>query len=310
MYKLEHSSLVAVMRNDPVKLADFAGRHNVPKTYTDASLLINDPEVDIVYVATPPDTHLKYALEVLAAGKHVYVEKPMAMDHAQCMEMVDAARSAGRKLFVAYNRRALPYFLKIRQLLDEGAIGEAMAVEVTYIRPESDVDGDPLRRPWRLKKEVGGEGYFYDLAPHTLDILDFLLGEITDAAGHAVNKSGLYDVADTVSATLRFGSGVCGTGLWCFAAQGQPRQDSVVITGRRGRIKFNSFLFDPIELHSGDRHDLFPIDPPEHIQQHLIGTIIDELRGKGTCPSTGVSAARTSRVMDMILNRGQGCFPI
>ena len=149
MYKTPHSALAAVMRRDAAKAADFARRHGVPKSYTDADALIADPGVDIVYVATPPDSHRELALKVLAAGKPVYVEKPMAMNHAECLDMIAAAERSGQRLFVAYYRRALPYFLKVKELLDSGAIGEVLSVEVRYFRPESPGDRDPARLPWR-----------------------------------------------------------------------------------------------------------------------------------------------------------------
>ncbi|MDR2916598.1 MAG: Gfo/Idh/MocA family oxidoreductase [Tannerella sp.] len=301
MYKLEHSDLVAVMRNNPDKLADFARRHQVARTYTDASQLINDPEVNIVYIATPPGSHKKYAIEALSAGKPVYVEKPMAMNYSECMEMVEAAEKNNQKLFVAYYRRALPYFLKIKQLLDDNIIGKVIAVDIKYIRPEGDADRKPEHQSWHLNRTIGGEGYFYDLAPHTLDILDFLVGEITDAKGYGTNRAGFYEVADTVTAIMQFKSGILGSGIWSFAASGQPQQDDVVITGNRGSIKFNIFKFDPIELYAEDKVQHFTIKPPEHIQQCLIGSIIAELREEGMCPSNGISAARTAKVMDMIL---------
>ena len=190
MYKTPHSALAAVMRRDAAKAADFARRHGVPRSYTDADALIADPGVVIVYVATPPDSHRELALKVLAAGKPVYVEKPMAMNHAECLDMIAAAERSGQRLFVAYYRRALPYFLKVKELLDSGAVGEVLSVEVRYFRPESPEDRDPARLPWRLRREVGGEGYFCDMAPHTLDILDFLLGEIADARGCKTNRGG------------------------------------------------------------------------------------------------------------------------
>lgn len=301
MYKLEHSSLVAIMRNNPDKLADFAQRHGISRTYTDASQLIHDPEVDIVYIATPPGSHKQYTIEALSAGKPVYVEKPMAMNYRECMEMIAAAREAGQKLFVAYYRRALPYFLKIKQLLDDGRIGKIITVDVKYIRAQSDADMKPGDQSWHVDRRIGGEGYFYDLAPHTLDILDFFLGEITDAKGYGTNRAGFYEVADTVAATMQFKSGVIGAGIWAFAAPGQPQQDHVIITGNCGYIKFSTFKFAPIELCTGNKLQHINTEPPEHIQQCLIASIVAELRGEGRCPSTGISGARTSKVMDMIL---------
>lgn len=301
MYETPHSSLVAVMRRNREKLFDFARRHGVARTYTDAGALIADPEVNAVYIATPPDTHKDLALRVLAAGKPVYVEKPMAMTYAESQEIVAAAEKAGQKLFVAFYRRALPYFLKVRELLDSGAIGVPLTVGIRFFRAESAADRDADHLPWRLRKEVGGDGYFYDLAPHTLDILDFLLGEIAEARGFRANLGKFYTVADTVTAELRFRSGVLGTGTWCFVAPEQAHQDSVVITGRKGSIRFSTFLFEPIEIVTAQGSRRFAIPPPEHIQQPLIQTIVDELRGRGHCPSTGVSAARTARVTDLIM---------
>ena len=170
-----------------------------------------------------------------------------------------------------------------------------------YFRPESPGDRDPARLPWRLRREVGGEGYFYDMAPHTLDILDFLLGEIADARGHKANRGGFYDVADTVTASFRFRSGLVGTGAWCFVAPPSAAEDSVVVTGRKGSVRFSTFAFTPVELVTEQGVERFQIASPEHIQGPLIETIVRELRGEGLCPSTGISAARTSRVMDEIM---------
>ncbi|MBB4034656.1 putative dehydrogenase [Dysgonomonas hofstadii] len=300
LYKIEHSELMAIMRRDEAKAKDYAQRHNVPKYYTDADDLINDPEINMIYVATPPSSHKEYTIKALLAGKPVYVEKPMAMDYAECLEMVSAADNAKQKLFVAYYRRGLPYFRKVKELLDSNIIGKVLSVDVKYIRPASEADKDVNIQPWRVKKDIAGDGYFFDMAPHTLDILDFLLGEIEDAKGYACNLAGYYQVSDTVSAIMKFKSGATGTGLWCFVSPEEARQDTVTIMGMNGSIKFNTFSFQPIAVVSGHQVSYYETDQPEHIQQPLIQTIVDELRGIDTCPSTGVSGARTSRIMDMI----------
>lgn len=301
MYLTPHSALTAVMRRDGTKAADFARRHGAARFYTDADQLIADPQVDIVYVATPHSTHKELTIRALEAGKPVYVEKPMAMNHAECLEMLEAAERCGQKLFVAYYRRALPYFRKIRELLDAGLIGTPLRAEVRYLRPAGPEDRDPDHLPWRLRRETGGDGYFYDMAPHTLDILDFLLGEIASAEGMKSNVGGLYEVDDTVAATMRFRSGLFATGIWCFVARPGETEDSVVISGSRGSIRFSTFAFTPIELTTAEGVQRFPFAPPAYIQGPMIETIVAELRGEGCCPSTGSSAARTSRVMDEIM---------
>lgn len=303
LYKIEHSALIAVMRRDEEKVKDYARRHNVQKYYTDADQLIHDTDVNMIYVATPPDSHKEYAIKALQSGKPVYVEKPMAMNYFECIEMVDAAEKAGQKLFVAYYRRALPYFLKVKELLDNDAIGKILTVELRFFRPPSPTDLDKDKQTWRVKKEIAGEGYFFDLAPHTLDILDFLLGEIVEAKGFPDNRGGLYEVADTILCLLKFNSGVTGTGQWCFVAPQGMNEDSIRITGTKGTILFNTFAFQPIQLMNESGTQEFSPEQPEHIQQPLIQTIVDELRGVGECPSTGVSGARTSKVMDWIFGK-------
>jgi len=302
--KIEHSSLIAVMRRNEEKVKDYAQRHNIPKYYTDVDLLINDPDVNAIYIATPPSSHKEYTIKSLMAGKPVYVEKPMAMNYAECQEMIEAAHQANQKLFVAYYRRALPYFQKVRSLLEKNVIGDLLTVEIKHYRSPRLSDLDPNNNDWHIDPNIGGEGYFYDLAPHTLDILDFLLGEINDAKGYSSNRGGLYKVSDTISAVLRFQSGITGSGQWCFVSSKEEEIDRIEIYGKKGKISFSTFAFTPIKVAiEGKKAEFFDLPKPEHIQQPLIQTIVNEIREVGKCPSTGVSGARTSRIMDLILRK-------
>ena len=302
-YKIENSSLVAVMRRDEAKAKDFAFRHNVPYYYTNAETLINNPQVNAVYVATPPNTHKEYAIMAMRAGKPVYVEKPMAMNYEECLEMLRVSEQTRQKLFSAYYRRALPYFLQVKELIDKGVVGDILTVNTSYFRQPSDTDIDPQKQTWRVKKEIAGGGYFFDMAPHTLDILDFLIGEIEDAKAYVANLGKLYDVEDTISATFRFKSGVQGTGQWCYVSSPAAECDQTVISGTKGSISFNTFSFKPIVLTTSEGVNLYDAIQPQHIQQPLIQSIVDELRGKGKCPSTGISGARTSKIMDIMFGR-------
>ncbi len=107
-YKTAYSELIAVMRRDGKKAEDFAKRHHVKKWYTDAERLINDDEVDIVYIATPPNTHKQYAIEAMRAGKPVYVEKPITMNYEEYLELLQVSKETGQRLFPAFYRRGLP----------------------------------------------------------------------------------------------------------------------------------------------------------------------------------------------------------
>ena len=297
--KVEGSELVAVMRRDAEKAADYACRHQVPKWYGDAGELIDDPEVNAVYIATPPGSHAEYTERAAAAGKPVYVEKPMARNYAECQRMIEACDKAGVPLFVAYYRRRLPAFLKVVELLEAGAIGEVRYVSINLIQAAGDLDVKPGN--WRVVPEEAGAGYFFDLASHMLDFLDCALGPIGAVQGQAANQAGRYAAEDVVCANFTFESGVMGSGVWCFTAAASAAADRTEIVGSKGKISYPTFAPTPVRLETEGEEEEFVLLPPENIQQPLIETVVADVLGKGSCPSTGVSAARTSRVMDEVV---------
>ena len=299
LQKAENSALVAVMRRNAAGARDYARRHRVPRWYSDADALIEDPEVDAVYIATPPSSHCLYTLRAAAARKPVYVEKPMARNYSECQRMLGACASAGVPLFVAYYRRALPRFLKVKELLENRAVGDVRFVSVRLFQPPFEQDGDRGNLPWRVVPEIAGAGYFMDLASHTLDLLDYFFGPICSVWGIAANQAGLYRVEDAVVAAWRHRSGVLGQGVWCFTAG--TREDIVEIVGSEGSIRFATFANRPVEVDAHGRREKFQIPHPPHIQQPLIQLVVNTLNGTAECPSTGESAARTSWVMDRIL---------
>lgn len=295
--KADGSQLVAVMRRSPGLAQDYARRHGVQRWYTDAQKLIDDPEVDAVYIATPPHLHCHYTLAAARAGKPVYVEKPMATSTAECEQMIAACRNAGVPIWVAYYRRALPRFLKVKELLESGAIGELRAVTILLTQPAPSFP--PGEIPWRLQPEIAGGGLFVDLASHTLDFLDYLTGPVRSARGFAASQTRAYPAEDIVSAALSFENGVQGAGLWCFSSH--ENEDRVTLTGSAGRITFSTFDNRPVILSTAAGSQYFDIPNPLHIQQPMIQQVVDELLGRGRCESTGESALRTTRVMETIL---------
>ncbi|TBL75145.1 Gfo/Idh/MocA family protein [Paenibacillus thalictri] len=291
--KADNSQLVAVMRRDAALAEDYAARHGVPKWYSDAKQLIEDPEVDAVYVATPPSSHKEYVLQVAQAGKPVYVEKPMAMNYAECQDMIEACEKAGVPLFVAYYRRALPRFVKVKELLASEVIGEVRFVASTQLGRLVN------NSSWRVDPVVSGGGLFVDVGSHTLDLLDYLFGPVAEVHGMAGNQGRFYKAEDIVTATYRFESGVYGTGTWCFASSQDLDRNEIV--GSKGSISFSTFQDKPIVVTSAQGVEEIMIDHPAHVQQPLIQTVVNELLGKGTSPSSGLSGARTSKVMDTLL---------
>lgn len=299
--KAAGSALTAVMRRDRRKAEDYARRHGVPKHYDRAEELINDPEVDAVYISTPPSSHCELALQVAAAGKPCLVEKPMAMNHPQCLEMIEAFRHKGLPLFVAYYRRALPRFLKVRELLRQSAIGKVTSLHI--VQYDRLASGEKAQ-DWRFNPAVAGAGLFLDLASHGIDLLDFLAGPVKSASGYALNTGRSYEAEDVTAACFQFASGCVGTGIWNFNAD--HSEDGIVITGTEGVLRTPVFTDGDVIVRNGSDEAVFPLRNPPHVHQPLIQTVVDQLLGRGRCESTGESGARTSRILDRCLESYYG----
>jgi predicted dehydrogenase len=302
--KIAHSSLVAVMGRDPKKASDYAFRHGIPKWYDSADELIADPDINAVYIATPPDSHLEYAAKVMRAGKAAYVEKPMARNGAECEEMNRISLETGSPLFVAFYRRSLPYFLKLKELIDSRVIGDPRCVNIhLHWQPyDEEVAPDPKPR-WRVFPELSGGGHFHDLASHQFDFLEFVFGPIKYAAGIARNQAGLYKADDIVVANFEFESGLLGSGSWCYTVNKEQRIDEAQIIGSLGRIIFSFFEKYTIRVETASGEEEYHIPYPEHVQQPLLEEIVKELRGEGKSPSNGLTGARASDLLDRITAR-------
>jgi predicted dehydrogenase len=299
------SALVAVMRRQGHLAADFARRHGVPRWYDDARALVHDPEVDAIYVATPPGAHVEGVALAAAAGKPVYVEKPMARHTAECDAMLAACAAAGQKLFVAYYRRALPRFLRVREILTSGVLGPLTQVSYRFATP-LPANADPAQGGWRLAAATSGGGLLLDLGSHVLDLIDFFTGPIPldTIHAHAARIVPVTDAEDTLTAVFRTAAGTPAVTAWNFAAG--AREDCLEFTGTAGRLSCSVFSTETIRLETAAGAETFTFPNPPHIAQPLIQTIVDELLGRGTCPSDGASARRTNAVIDRMLEAYYG----
>jgi predicted dehydrogenase len=298
--KVEGSRLIAVMRRNKSLAEDYALRHNVPKVYSYADDLIKDKEINAVYIATPPASHMEYALAVIKARKPVYIEKPMAVNYSECLKINNTAHKYNIPVFVAYYRRALPGFLKVKDLIESGSIGKVRLLQIQLFKAPSDSEKSGIL-PWRVDPSLSGGGHFFDLACHQLDYFDYLFGPVQKVKSIVLNHGGLYKAEDFVTAEFVFHDGIIGTGTWCFNLSEESNRDIIEITGTQGTIRFSTFNFEPIVLVNDSGRQEFINERPEHVQYFLIEKIVRALEGKGTSPSTGITGARTSRIMDEIV---------
>ncbi|MEA3495760.1 MAG: Gfo/Idh/MocA family oxidoreductase [Bacteroidota bacterium] len=298
-YKSDNSELIAVMRRDVIKAKDYAKRHNVKKYYSDADSLINDNEINAIYIATPPSSHAEYAIKAMKVGKAVYVEKPMALNYLQAKEMIRVSREQNVALFVAYYRRLLEYFIKVKELLESGVLGKITQFHLNLTKPLK-TEKYLNKKPWRVIPEISGGGYFYDLGSHQIDILDFLFGKAKTVKGKAVNNSKLYEAEDTVSAFFEFENDIIGTANWNFGSVASVNVDFMKIIGTKGKIEFSFFSFNPIILTTDKGKEKYYYKRPKHIQQNMVQDIVNMLTGKIDLNDNAISGLRTSMILEEI----------
>lgn len=297
--KTEGFEIVAVMRRDAEKAADYAKRHGIKKYYSDADALINDPEIDAVYIATPPDSHKLYGLKVAEAGKICCIEKPLAPSYEDSKAIYEAFKQKQIPLFVAYYRRSLPRFDQIKKWLEANSIGAIRHINWHLSKPASPQDLSGLYN-WRTDAAIAKGGYFDDLASHGLDLFNYLLGNIKEVSGISINQQNLYSSKDALVACWLHESGITGTGSWNFGTA--TREDKVIIYGSQGSIEFSIFDETPVILsNENGKIELF-IEHPENVQLHHVQQMKDQLSDQGIHPSNGESATHTSWVMDRIIN--------
>lgn len=299
--KVPGSSLVAVMRRDAAKAQDYAKRHQVSKWYADANELISDPDVNAIYVATPPASHEAYAIAAINAGKPVYVEKPMALDTAAAKRIATAAAATGVKLAVAHYRREQPLFKKIRELLAGNTIGEVRLVELSLHK--TPFSPEQLENPhvaWRVNPAVSGGGLFHDLAPHQLDIMYHFFGPVKTVKGFAVNQAGSYAAHDLVSGMMLFRNGIVFNGAWCFNAAAS--KDICVITGSRGQIRFSMFDHAPVEVTVNGITSLYAFDTLQHVQQPMIEAVVNYFLGNAANPCSAEDGVTVMQLIDAFVS--------
>lgn len=299
--KVPNSKLVAVMRRNAKKAEDYAIRHQVPKWYDNASALINDPEVNAIYIATPPGSHEEYTIQSLKAGKPVYVEKPMTINAVSAKRMADVAKQCEVKLVVAHYRRAQPLFLQLKSLLGTNLIGKVHLVSLKMLQSQADQLIAKSEENWRLNPEISGGGLFHDLAPHQLDLMYYFFGEIEQAKGLATQLYGSNSAYDHVSGTILFKNGVLFNGLWCFTVAEEAPVDICEIYGTKGKVSFPIFGHHfTVEIDGVQTEHIF--DPLMHVQQPMIAKVVDYFLGLGPNPCSADEGCRVMEMMDTLIS--------
>ena len=281
------SALVAISRARPELAESFAGEFGARRWYARWRELIEDREIDAVYVATPVHLHAEQAIAAADAGKHVLCEKPMAMTVAECDRIVAACRANHVRLGVAYYRHFYPVVTRIKQLMASGDIGDPVVAQIDAFEQFNPAPDHP--RAWLVRKEEAGGGPMFDFGCHRLEVLLNLLGPIERVTSLVSNAALKREVEDTAVAALQTARGACATVTVTHAAC-EPR-DTLRIFGTRGSIHVDNLNSGELRVTIGAivREERHP--PAANLHAPLVGDFVDAVL-TGRDPAVGGDVGR------------------
>lgn len=296
-YKAPNSQLSSVMRRNREKAKDYAARHNVALWYDNANAMLENPDVDAIYIATPPAQHKEYAIAALNAGKNVYIEKPVTLNAAECDAIIAAEKTSGKKACVAHYRRYVPCFMKVAELIRNGAIGDVLLVQLDMLQPAKSAIITETHDNWRVNPGLSGGGLFHDLSPHQLDLMIYWFGSVVHASGFGYNQRKFNVADDCVHGWAKFSSGVVLQGRWHYAVAHSQTRDLCEIIGTAGKVSINFFGQQVIRLSNAEGEQELIIPNPQHIQQPMIEQVNSYFRNERDNPC---SVSEAKAVMELI----------
>ncbi|MFP6618953.1 MAG: Gfo/Idh/MocA family oxidoreductase [Pirellulaceae bacterium] len=288
------STLEAVCRRDPGKLESFREDFDVPRSYSDAQQLLADPEIDAVYIATPVYLHQQQAVAAANQGKHVLVEKPMAMSVAECDTMIEACQQNEVKLGVAYYRRFYPVIERLAQVLASGEIGQPLSVTAVTATAFTFSPGDDGY--WRVLMEQGGGGALMDIGSHRIDLFQYLFGPISEVSGFTSTLVADYQADNCTTLTMRFESGLHAVLQCYFGAVIDP--DEFTVMGTAGRLTVSPLNGGQLVVQSatGQREETAP--PAENFNTPLIDDFVTAIQDDREPGISGLQGRATNQVME------------
>lgn len=265
LYELPVRPVVAAISGRNAEaVAEAAHAYNIPRWTTDWRTLIDDPEIDVIDICTPPGTHAEIAIAAAAAGKAVLSEKPLDVSYAAAIAAAEAVDAAGVLNAVNFNYRMLPAVALMQRMIEEGAIGEVRQWRGLWLSDEF-VDPD-IPFDWRFDRTMGGTT-IADLGVHMLDMALWMVGDIDrvsaqsatfTAARSTPDGSRAVTVDETSSALLRFASGAVGTFEVGRTAVRRPCDLTVEVNGSTGTLIFDYSRLNELRYGSvGDDPELY-----------------------------------------------------
>lgn len=298
LYKSKNSNLLGVYNRTLSKAEDYARRHGINRIYKSVDELLSDDDIDVVYIATPPSTHYEYTIKTLNSNKIPYIEKPMVTNYLDAENIQKLATKKKITPYVAFYRRGLDKFIKIKEILDSGVIGDVKIVNVTQLMKVDELEKDEKTRPWRVIPEISGGGKFLDVGTHVLDCLIWFLGEIESISGLVENRGGYYNTDDTVLTTFKFKNSIVGSGTWCFVADKDFLE--VQIIGEKGNITYDGLSIKNFYLTVEGKTTEYKFSSPEHISMPYQQSITNELLGFNKSNASFTDSVNLVKMCEML----------
>lgn len=227
----------------------------------------------------------------------------MSIDVESAEKMMEASEESGVKLTIAHYRREHPYFKKIKSLIDSNAIGKVTLVNLQVYQPPGSTLIGQTADQWRLDAKISGGGYFYDLAPHQLDLMIHFFGSSYKAAGVSGNLNYMYDVDDVTSGSILFKNEVLFNGTWWFSCAPGHAKDYCEIIGTKGRISFSFFDWKPIVLEAENKKEIFNPDSLPHVQLPMIEKVVAYFQNEGPNPCTATDGVEIMKLMELFTKK-------
>jgi len=289
------SELVAVMSRDPGRARDIADQYNAIRCYTRVEDLLNDDEVNAVYIATPPALHCDQTCLCAAAGKHVLCEKPMAVNAGECKAMIAACAEHNVKLAIAYYRRFYPKIRKIKEILDGGRIGKiifARCQTTLYYNPPNPMD--PLE--WRATTALGGGGCLIEVGSHRLDVLAYLLGEAVQMNAFTSSATCDYPVEDSVYLIAGFASGA--QAIANFNWNTKTYSDELEVHGINGKIVASPLDSERFIVHLSENIEEYRLPRNEVTHLPVVENFIRSVNDEEKLLVPGDEGIKASQMID------------
>lgn len=291
------SSLTGVWGRQFSRTKDFAMRHEIANAYESLDELLNSG-IDGLYICTPTASHFEYAMAAILRGIHVIIDKPMAASADECAQLVQAAESNNVKLAVAFYLRFYPKMQKVKQLIDEGALGTITWVNIVcngWYNPSED---DP--KFWRVCKNTsGGGGALSDIGVHRLDLLDYWLGPAKFEWASLQHFVHSYEVEDGSSAIFSLPNGA--SVHTYFAWNSKAGFDRFEIVGSEGKVLLEPLISPELTLIRGGEKEVLQFDTPEDAYINMAEDFVDAVKENRKPFCDGQSGARTSALVEDVL---------